>query len=247
MRLAILFSAISLTLAGACLADTPAQDPIKLQLSWRVSVDAQGHVLSLTPQGKSTADRVPAIRERIEEAVRKWGLIPGEINGKPAPSQTGLHVTILVTPQGENSIRLVVKDATTGASIAHMRPPRYPADAVHSRHSGLVLVKLSYDENGDVTQVEPAANTPEVDPSLTKASLAAARTWKFEPESVDGHARAGAAITPVCFNLVDQMGRKMKNNCDWKPSPDKEPIEEGESFALNPVTRLASDVIGSTL
>jgi TonB family protein len=247
MRLAVLFSVISLVSTGSALADAPASEAIKLQMSWRISVDAQGQVQSIVAQGKSQADRVPAIRERTEQAIRKWRFIPGEINGKPASSQTGLHVTVLVSAQDQNNVRLVVRDATTGANIEGITPPRYPREAVLAHHAGLVLVKLTYDESGNITQAVPAPNTPHVDPLLTEASLAAARTWRFNPEIVDGHARAGESITPVCFNLVDTSKRKMPGGCDWKPAENKEPIEEGQSFALNPATRLSSDIVGSTL
>ena len=245
MRAAMSIGSIALILAASGNAFA-AREPIKLDISWRVSIDAQGHVTNLVASGKSDADRVPVIREHLEQAIRNWRFIPGEIDGKPAASESGLHLTLLATQQDDSSARITITSAGTGASVRKAAPPEYPGNAVKRHETGLVLVRIAYDEHGDVTDVKTADNTPDsVASSLTESALKTAKRWKFEPERVGGIARAGAAITPVCFRLND--GMRMIGNCNWKPKANEDSVGEGQIVALNPATRLETQVVGSAL
>lgn len=91
--------------------------------------------------------------------------------------------------------------APVEATLAYRATPlKYPAQALHSRIQGQVILKVLVDENGlplDVT-IEQSSGYTLLDRSAREQVL---KGWKFEPAMVNGHAVRAWARVPVTFNL----------------------------------------------
>jgi periplasmic protein TonB len=75
-------------------------------------------------------------------------------------------------------------------------PPDYPPDLRREGVSGLVMVKCSIDEQGNVTEttVEKSSN-----PAFEKPAMDAVRKWKFKPAKQDGNPVAIKVSIPIKF------------------------------------------------
>jgi TonB family protein len=246
MRLAICLSFSLCALACSARAGESAPQPIKLTMEWNLSLDAQGHVVHLDALPNRTADQIPQVRERLNLSIPNWKFSPGTANGKPAPTDTVLAVAVALLPQGGDAYRIRVEDARTGGRIVKAVAPHYPLDAVRNYTSGMVVMHVSYDSDGNVQSAELESGAPRISGALVKASAAAMKQWRFQPERVDGHGVAGTTIVPVCFGLSPSGMPPPAMNCQWT-APGHTAISEGQSLALEPAARLLTEIAGHTL
>ena len=94
-----------------------------------------------------------------------------------------------------------VTSAPVEATLAYRATPlKYPAQALHSRLQGQVILKVLVDENGvpQEVAVEQSSGYTLLDRSAREQVL---KSWKFEPAMVNGHAVRAWARVPVTFNL----------------------------------------------
>jgi TonB family protein len=235
--------------AGAAHTETKSAEPIRLGLAWNLSLDAQGHVTQMTAIPNNRSDRVPQIRERVEQEIRTWPFISGTVDGRSAPTDTFLSVTIALLPKDENSYRIVFDDVRTGGRVGKLTPPHYPASAVHERQTGMVVMRVDYDADGKTVSATLDPNSPKASKILVNASIDAVKSWTFQPERVDGHGVPGTQVLPVCYWLSSMPVRERDPGpmCAWNPPGRHAAIGEGDSLALNPAARLANDVTGHAL
>lgn len=74
--------------------------------------------------------------------------------------------------------------------------PEYPSELRREGISGLVMVRCSIDEQGNVTEteVEKSSNA-----AFEKPAVAAVRKWKFKPAKQDGTPAAIKVSIPIKF------------------------------------------------
>ena len=244
MILAFLF-ALAPCFAAAANTDIDA-GAAKFCTKWLVSLDASGRVTAIEPTDPTLVD---AARVPLERAIREWRFVPGRVNGAPAPTQTTLTLDIALVPAGDDHFNVRIDDARTGGDIAAdgaRKPPKYPPDAIQHRWQGMVVLKVDYGADGRVVTTTPAQGAPAVAMSLVRSAEKAVRGWPFTPEVVGGHALAGSAFISVCFDIVSS-GTRPNNDCAWTPPGAKSALRDTDAFALAPVARLETDVIGHTL
>jgi protein TonB len=75
-------------------------------------------------------------------------------------------------------------------------PPEYPNELRRDGVSGLVMVKCSIDEQGNVTlaEVEKSSNA-----AFEKPAMDAVKKWKFKPAKQDGAPVAIKVTIPIKF------------------------------------------------
>ena len=234
-------------LIGAAHADGNKNEPLEIYVGWRVTINPQGHVTDLTALPKQRVDRVPQIRERLEQEIRTWQFVPGMVDGKPAETQSGLYLTATLIAAGDNALRIHLDHANVGPIETHLVPPHYPTDAIRHHKTGQVVLVVAYDAEGRIISSKPADDSPKVDQMLIASSEESTRKWKFQPEIVGGHPLAGRAIIPFCFTLQELGSNRKEGRCDWKPQGSKDPLRDGESLALDPAAKLLTDIAGRTL
>jgi TonB family protein len=246
MRFAIFLGTALCVLGCNAQAGEAASQAIKLTMEWNLSLDAQGNVAHLEALQSRGADQVPQVRDRLSLAIRDWKFSPGTVNGKAAPTDTVLSVAVALLPQGGDAYRIRVEDARTGGRISKAVAPHYPFDAARNRTTGMVVMHVSYDTEGNVKSAELEPGAPKTADSLVKATAVAMKQWKFQTERVDGHGVAGTTVVPACFSVSDLGTRPPAMNCQWKP-PGHAAISEGQALALEPAARLQTEIAGHTL
>lgn len=205
-RIAALSAAIALNLAVILIATrpiTPAQFAV---------------VSQLTPASLIRIIDPPALTPPLPPIELK------PLKHPPIPSQAHLRPTPLsapvVVPSVEGHIAappistptLLPSDAAPGiamavpaveASLAYrVAPLRFPAQALHQRMHGTVLLRVLVDETGKPLQVtvERGSGYALLDHSARDQVLAG---WRFQPALVNGQAVRAWARVPVNFELRD--------------------------------------------
>lgn len=233
---------------GNVSAATPAQPDQQKELSttlhWKLSLDADGHVVSLKSEGKSN----DALREKLEAAIRHWGFEPGQIDGKFAPTNTSLTVRVGLVESADGSEYSVrIKNARTGGSVADASvAPRFPAAAMSSVLRGgdsyfaQVVVEIRYDAAGRAIAVAPVAGTPVQDGPMLDSVRKAVKRWTYQPELIAGIGVPGTVLVPVCFSVASDVAKahQAENRCRWTQPGTQVSVDEGESLALDSSVQL---------
>jgi TonB family protein len=229
---------------GAAIADSGAEAH-KGHGSWSISLDAGGHIVAMTAHDRL----IDGVHEQIDPLVRRWAFIPGAIDGKSVATETNLSVDFTLVPVGEDRYAVRIDSARTGAAIVEKsdKPPKYPRGEISKGKSGLAVLDISYDADGNVLEVEHAKGAPPVSDDFYRAATATARTWKLTPEVVGGRAIAGHIVSPMCFFTVRTLGLPKTMPpappaCDWIPPGERVALHDGDALALAPAARLRDDV-----
>lgn len=93
---------------------------------------------------------------------------------------------------------IAVAGAVTKPVRVKYGEPRYPAPARRMRAQGTVVLRLTINTNGDVTDVEVLAGQRA---GLTEAAMAAVRQWKYRPATLNGRPVAVYYKVTVTFRL----------------------------------------------
>lgn len=241
MKTSIAVILLALLGAASAIAAGAVSKPLVVRMTWSVSIDADGHVVRLA----TTDQQIPAIHDRLEQAIRNWRFSPGKVNGKPTFTDSNLTIALALEPASDDTYVVHVIGAATGGSYGKITPPRYPHSSAMSRRQGLVVLKVSYSASGAVVAIALADGAPRVDSAFVEAATDAVREWTFKPEVVGGQALAGSARVPVCFSLRESHVPTL--DCNWR-RPGSFAAEFGDrAVALDPAATLLTDVVGRTL
>jgi protein TonB len=75
-------------------------------------------------------------------------------------------------------------------------PPVYPGDMQRQGIAGIVTVRCTIDEHGDVTEAVVVKSSSDV---FRGPAVEALQKWKFKPATLDGKAVAVKALIPIKF------------------------------------------------
>lgn len=136
--------------------------------------------------------RIPpgALRRRVGfftiAAVLAGGLY---VAGGQAPVFAAIHATSSVAP----SVDVTWKNE---------HPPSYPVEALHKGEQGRVVLDVTIDARGHVSNVavDPSGTTAAA--VLQNAAIDAAKDWRYAPGHRDGKAVGGVVRIPVNFSLT---------------------------------------------
>lgn len=246
MRHVFLASCAVLAMAGSAQAATAASTPITIDTSWDVSLDANGRVTAVAQHGQVKA----LLADPLATAIRGWVFEPGHVNGRPAPTQTTLSLSVALESHTNDGYSVRVVSANTGGRVDKMPTGAMFSDRMLSRSSGfsgLVVLKIHYDQSGRVVSAESAPDAPKVQRSLSRMAIRGVQEWTFQPERVGGHGIASTVYLPICFNKASSS-RAPDDGCgEWTAKGASSSIADGAAFALEPAATLKSDVIGRIL
>lgn len=86
-------------------------------------------------------------------------------------------------------------------NAGRMPPPSYPRDAIDSRTTGKVVLRIAVDAEGRATDVVVTEAHPKG--VFEATSIAAARQWRFTPAMKDGKPVASVIQVPISFDMDD--------------------------------------------
>ncbi len=256
MKITLSLLVASLAVGSVCaatLAQPEKQKVLSTMLHWKLSLDADGRVASLKAEG----DSINALREKLETEIRHWDFASGQVDGKPAPTDTTLAVEVELAESADRSEYAVrIKSARTGGSVADASvAPRFPAASISSLMSrpdsfnAMVVVEVRYDAAGKAIAIAPVAGTPVQDGPLLESVRKAVKRWTYQPELIAGIGVPGTLLVPVCFAVSSDMAKARQDSkrCRWTQPGTQVSVAEGESLALDSSVRLKTAVSDRTL
>lgn len=191
-----LFLLIALMLPMASVAAAPPRHDVMAD----VVVSAQGEVTEF-----SVEPRFKALEDLLRGVVLRWRFQPATLDGKPVDMGTTLMLRLSVQGGGEGDReRVSVEYLGNGSGIDSSAQPRYPAAAVRSGASAIVLLEVTHDAAGRVTDVQVSqsqSSQARLRQDFEMASREAARRWVFTPERINGVAVGGKALVPVKYQM----------------------------------------------
>ncbi|MGN7726734.1 energy transducer TonB [Luteimonas sp. 22616] len=213
MRLVIVVLA-----ALCCVATAASKQPetIDVWLRAGVDIDASGHVQDLQWEEQSKVHAL--IAERLAPVVRGWEFEPATVDGRPAPTQTGLVIHVLVDELADGSVTLRLADAQTGPTASTLMPPTYPMDAARGGISATVKLVVEVKADGSPVIREMTYESSDDKRSgyrdaFFASATEAAKHWKFRPEIVAGRVVPGSSVRiPIdyCLGTASQCQRNQR-------------------------------------
>jgi TonB family protein len=99
--------------------------------------------------------------------------------------------------QQDNSQKILLSPKEAQTRLLKRVDPEYPAEALASRRSGKVVLKVNVAENGAVASVHTVSG----DPLLARAASTAVRNWRYEPYRQGDHAAKFQTDVTLSFTL----------------------------------------------
>jgi TonB family protein len=127
------------------------------------------------------------------DAVRQWKFEPGMIEGKPVKVLFNITINFRPSEESADAQRLTVAPMKIAGP-----EPIYPAEARAARTAGIVVLEVSINEEGAVTEVTVGKSLTS---ALDAAAVAAVRQWVFSPGQRDGKAVASKQAVTIPFAL----------------------------------------------
>jgi TonB family protein len=158
-------------------------------------IDQQGNVKST-----KVLRSVPLLDQAAVDAVQQWQFTPTLLNGVPV--EVIMTVTVNFSLSGAAASPGPGQPLRIGGPVVEPKKlvhvaPIYPADAQAARVSGLVIVEIVIDQQGNVFDAKVIRSVPLLD----AAALDAVRQWKFSPTLVGGAAVPVVMTVTVSFSL----------------------------------------------
>lgn len=146
IRMAAALSALVL-MTAPCFAASPRSQTV--HATWQVSLDADGHVTQLAARSTER----PKLYAHLEDVIRKWRFKPGQVEGRPAATQTYLHLALEIATVGQKA-EVRVRNAFTGGDYGERARVLYPEQTGLRTREGGVKLRVRYDESGTVVGLE---------------------------------------------------------------------------------------------
>lgn len=86
-------------------------------------------------------------------------------------------------------------------AFKNRNPPHYPVEAIEKGAQGEVILEVTIDAGGRVTEVAVDPEMTTAPAVLQTAAIQAAVNWKFKPGIENGHLVGGGMKIPVRFSL----------------------------------------------
>lgn len=182
-------------------ADVPLEMGMRIEGALTIGDDGRISALKIDKQ-----DKLPvAVATLVRDTVQKWEFEPHLRDGVAVATETQMTVRVVARPSDNETFNVHLvsahfvsakSDAERAADIRGRMPaPRYPADVFRAGGQGTVYLALKVDRDGRVVdQVAEQVNlrstgTPKqleaFRSGLAKASLDAARRWRFPQRTED--------------------------------------------------------------
>jgi len=203
IRCAVLCLA-TLVIAAVVVVPAVAQEagaPYQLRVWADVSYEGDGRITRLEfPQ----QDEYPAaFLENLAARIAARPPQAREHEGRPVTFQTGVRVTVTVTPgDGGGSVSVdSIEEAPRVLRMAKFvmreQDPFLPSDA-----SGVLRVRCVVSPKGRCQRVDFEAAGADVSASTRDQVLRSMAGWRFEPQRLDGKPVAGSIVVPVQVEVL---------------------------------------------
>jgi hypothetical protein len=214
-------------------ADTTSSDPpLEQSLRFRVSVGADGKLISATPiEPKLGVD----IQRATVALLKELRIEPARSGGVAATSETAIFATVQFARQPDGSYKLQLKSARLATESGLMVPPRFPRKAHHASGMLVMGVFVNADGSVDPTKTRVLQSTATSGSAADQAELAKAASdalaqWKFKPDLVAG--QPIATFGSVYMRFCPPAGQSCDSSTP-KPSAEVENLPQAMAAGVS--------------
>lgn len=205
-----------------------------------VDVDADGRVTAV-----ELVDELPeAMATVMQREIATWQFTPARIDGQAVSSRTHVSYALRAKAMDDDQYGVEIVGVRNGPRLTLQQGLHYPEQALRRSIQGTVYLRVWFGADGKVTDVEPADGN-QAHKMLVSVAQRAVRTWRFEPEQVDGRPVAGRVVVPVqyCLELPGNTCRRSRIE-----TVDGIPVRnDAGAVSLESAVKLESDVEGRLL
>ena len=199
-------AALMLVVGIGAAADTaPTNDHWVASQMAKVVIGRDGHVIDAQLLQSSLG---PDMQAEIVRRIGQFEFEPAKKNGVAVEAETHVSVQLSIEPQ-DKQLAVKVADAVVTVGMVDLTPPRFPRSQLTRSQGAEVDLRIAYDTEGKVTDVEVTRAEPDLK-VFREATLKAAREWLFAPEKIDGQPIAGSALIPVRFEFEGEGTGEIK-------------------------------------
>lgn len=240
LGLLLLLSA-SLAEAGGTAAEVRKTVEMTMRVTGHVTIAADGKVASYTLH--KPEDLPAPVKNNIAKTLPSWQFEPARPENGAAAARLPMSLSLRATPMQDGNFRLRIvaahfgdgKQQTPGLRRLSMPPPKYPGKAVAKGYTGVAYILIRVGADGRVAeaaaeQINMFAYGTQFEMEqardlFAKASLQAAKQWKFE---VPAPGKAGAkpfwhVRVPVAFQFTDDKAESYGQWQSYVPGPRSRP------------------------
>lgn len=201
MRLAPLF-AVGLLAASLAAATSvrAAEEPYEVVVWADARYDATGALTSLEfPQAK---DYAPALLGNLRTRIAARPASPKLDGDVPATYETGVRVTLTVTPETGS---VAVDEIVDMPRVLRMTTARFTEDMAGGASSwdGRVVGSCTVSVKGRCGAVEILSNAGDVPDEARRIAKRALAEWRFEPQKIGGKPVEGKVVVPF---VIERAG-----------------------------------------
>jgi len=189
-----------------------------LLVTGAVAIDQEGHLTHVTIDKRDALS--PGVIELVETASSQWMFKPVVVDGRAMRAKGPMTLRVVARKVDEGHYQVQIRSATfgsedAGAGVASLKmdPPAYPEAAFRMGLAGTVYLLVRIGRDGKVedviaeqTNLKTVASEHEMKAlraMLERASVGAARKWKFTPPTAGPEVDATHWVVrvPVSYRL----------------------------------------------
>jgi hypothetical protein len=194
MRLRSIFLPALMALALAATAPARAADaPYEVVIWADAKYDATGALASLEFQ--QADDYAPALLANLRTRITARPTEPKLAGDTPATFETGVRVTLTVTPETGS---VAVDEIVDMPRVVRMTQARFTEDSTGvPTWDGRVVVRCKVSVKGRCGTIEVVTRAGEAPAEALRIAKTAMSGWRFEPQKIGGKAVEGEAVVAV--------------------------------------------------
>lgn len=153
------------------------------------------------------------LRASAVTAVKKWRFSPTLINGLAVPVMADVEITFSLSepkksaPEPPQTTPIRVGGAVQESKLLSKVAPEYPQEAKEKGIQGIVILQLTINEKGEVSDVKVLKG----DELLSKAAVDAVRQWQYVPTLLNGEPVSVIATVTLNFTLDSENKGRPRN------------------------------------
>ena len=154
----------------------------------------------------------------------------GLLNGKPARTHTMLQLQLRAESDLENKQTMFSLHNISVSTMPVANAQNYliyPESMLRNQREAKLVVQVTYDANGAVTDAQLDLAQPKVHAAFSRSALRYARKMKFFVEKVGGVAQGSIAFIPVIYKIAGQ-NELLANYTFRLPSGGRLDMQPGE-------------------
>ncbi len=189
------------------------------------SVDTEVDAGGVVASADVIADIDPAFEASLVGLMKSWRFKAAKRDGIAVAARTSMWIKVVATINDDQTARVSARYVSHGTKARRQKPPSYPRDLLRRGGEAEVVLDVTFDANGMVSNIAPfqirvTGGSKEMAKSFHAAAHNAVASWKVRPEVVGGVPVASRMLIPIKFTLHGSTGGRLRTTLDRSTEMD---------------------------